>query len=279
MVRVRRGGVALAVISLSATATLLVQGSVALADPTTTTTSSTSTTTTTTTVPVTTTSTVPSTTTTTIVRKKKPPELPVFHAGPALQEGDQGSAVATLQTRLDALHYWVGNVTGYFGDSTVEAIYALQKVANIPVDGVDGPTTQRALWRGVEPTPRPATGDLVEVNLTKDLLMIMVNGKLRTTLNTSTGGGYTYQDQGTTSVAITPTGVFHVYREVDGLVTDTLGQLWMPKYFYSGFAIHGDSFVPGTPVSHGCVRISNEAIDWIWASGQLPIGEEVWVYT
>jgi lipoprotein-anchoring transpeptidase ErfK/SrfK len=31
-------------------------------------------------------------------------------------------------------------------------------------------------------------------------------------------------------------------------------------------------------VSHGCVRISNEAIDWVWAQNLDPIGTTVWVY-
>jgi lipoprotein-anchoring transpeptidase ErfK/SrfK len=108
--------------------------------------------------------------------------------------------------------------------------------------------------------------------------MIVDNGKVSAILNTSTGGGYTYVDDGVTAVANTPVGVFHVYRQVDGLVTDSLGQLWRPKYFSGGFAIHGDSYVPPYPVSHGCVRVSNEAIDWIWAENLLPIGTEVWVY-
>ena len=29
------------------------------------------------------------------------------------------------------------------------------------------------------------------------------------------------------------------------------GELWRPKYFDDGFAIHGDSYVPPEPVSHG----------------------------
>jgi N-acetylmuramoyl-L-alanine amidase len=59
---------------------------------------------------------------------------------------------------------------------------------------------------------------------------------------------------------------------------DSLGELWRPKYFSSGFAIHGDAYVPPVPVSHGCVRVSDEAIDWIWADGLMPLGTEVWVY-
>jgi lipoprotein-anchoring transpeptidase ErfK/SrfK len=69
-----------------------------------------------------------------------------------------------------------------------------------------------------------------------------------------------------------------MYRQVDGLVVDSLGALWRPKFFDAGFAIHGDTFVPPTPVSHGCVRVSNEAIDWIWANNLAPLGTAVWVY-
>jgi lipoprotein-anchoring transpeptidase ErfK/SrfK len=36
--------------------------------------------------------------------------------------------------------------------------------------------------------------------------------------------------------------------------------------------------VPPFPVSHGCVRVSDEAIDWIWANDIMPIGTEVWVF-
>ncbi len=103
----------------------------------------------------------------------------------------------------------------------------------------------------------------------------MGNGRLLWALNTSTGGGYVYTG---TAVADTPVGMFTIFREVDGLVTDNLGQLWRPKYFDAGFAIHGDSYVPPDPVSHGCVRVSNEAIDWIWTDGMAPLGTFVWVF-
>ncbi len=31
--------------------------------------------------------------------------------------------------------------------------------------------------------------------------------------------------------------------------------MYNPVYFHRGFAIHGDSYVPVAPVSHGCVRV------------------------
>jgi lipoprotein-anchoring transpeptidase ErfK/SrfK len=108
--------------------------------------------------------------------------------------------------------------------------------------------------------------------------MVINAGKLLHTLNVSTGGGYTYTDQGVTSVAITPSGVFHIYNVINGLDVDSLGELWRPRFFVGGFAVHGESYVPPFPVSHGCVRVSDEAINWIWAENIMPIGTEVWVY-
>ena len=198
---------------------------------------------------------------------------------PGLQFGDDGSSVLRLQEILNGLGYWVGPANGVFGDSTQQAVWALQKAAGLNRDGVVGTRTIAALASGVVPTPRPASGNLIEVDLEDDLLMVLQNGKLAYTLNTSTGGGYTYTDKGVTSVAITPKGVFHIFGAIDGLDVDSLGRLWRPRFFTeSGIAIHGDSFVPPYPVSHGCVRVSDEAINWIWADNILPIGEEVWVF-
>ncbi len=50
------------------------------------------------------------------------------------------------------------------------------------------------------------------------------------------------------------------------------------KYFDSGFALYGDSYVPPVPVSHGCVRVSDEAVDWILSNRLAPIGTRVWVF-
>ncbi len=210
-----------------------------------------------------------------------PARQPIWASDTALvglQLGDLGPAVKVLQTDLSSLGYWVGTPDGTFGDSTQQAVWALQKAAGLSADGVVGPKTATALAAGVVPKPRSTSGYVVEVDLQDDLIMVVNGGKLLYTLNTSTGGGYTYVDQGVTSVATTPSGIFHIYNVIDGLDVDSLGALWRPRFFYGGFAIHGDSYVPPVPVSHGCARVSNEAIDWIWAANIMPIGTEVWVY-
>src|SRR5580698_2673638 len=202
-----------------------------------------------------------------------PPPIP-----PTVQLGSTGAAVASLQTQLYTLGYWVDTTNGTFDDSTQQAVWALQKAANLPRDGVVGPATWAALAAGVVPHPRPESGYEIQISLANDLIMVVNNNKLLWTLNTSTGGGYTYTQDGATNVATTPTGVFSTFRTVNGTVTDSLGTLWMPLFFYEGYAIHGDSDVPPVPVSHGCARISNEAIEWIWAANIDPIGTTVWVY-
>ena len=185
---------------------------------------------------------------------------------------------SSLQTQLLALGYWVDTTSGSFDDSTEQAVWALQKAAGLPRDGVVGPSTWAALQAGVVPHPQSTSGYVIEIDLADDLLMVVNNGHLEWTFNTSTGGGYTYTEDGSTDVATTPTGMFQTFRVVDGTVTDSLGTLWMPRFFYEGYAIHGDSSVPPYPVSHGCARISNEAIEWVWANNIDPIGTTVWVY-
>lgn len=222
--------------------------------------------------------TVPSTTTpsTSVPPPPPPPTLPV--PAPTLKLGARGPDVLALQERLTTLGYWLGSPDGVFGDATQQAVYAIQKAASLPRDGVVGPATEAALAAGVVPTPRSPSGSLIEIDLERDLLLLVSDGKLRFVLNTSTGGGYRYTEDGVTAVANTPRGRFQVSRVVNGMVVGPLGDLWRPRFFVGGYAIHGSSSVPPWPASHGCVRVSNEAIDWIWADNLAPIGSTVWVY-
>jgi hypothetical protein len=192
--------------------------------------------------------------------------------------GSSGASVLALQRRLTALRYWLGAPDGHFGDSTEQAVYALQKAAGLVRDGIAGPKTEMALGKGVVPTPLPEAGYEIEVDLQDDLLMFVTNGKLDWTLNTSTGGGYGYCVDRSCAVADTPVGRFRIYAEAERLVVDPLGELWRPKYFDAGFALHGDSYVPPEPVSHGCVRVSDDAIDWIWANNLAPLGTVIWIF-
>jgi len=196
-----------------------------------------------------------------------------------LKVGSSGEAVTQLQRRLTDLGYWNGPNDGKFGGLTQQAVWALQKAAGVPRTGTTTPATWTALTAGTRPTARSTGGGhVIEVDLKRNLLLFVTDGHVDTILNTSTGGGYRYTSEGVTSTAITPKGHFTTYRTVDGVRNAPLGMLYRPRYFVDGYAIHGAESVPPTPASHGCVRVTNAAINWIWAQNIDPVGTPVWIY-
>ena len=186
--------------------------------------------------------------------------------------------MSSLQARLVSLGYWLGTTDGSFGFLTEQAVLAVQKAAGLPPDGLVGPLTQQALAAGVRPVPRSTAGSHIEVDLGRQLVLIVSSGRLEAVLNTSTGNDQPYALNGAVYTAVTPAGHFTIYRRVDGWDTSPLGLLWRPAYFVAGVALHGYEDVPARPASHGCVRVSIPAIDWLWATGRATVGTEVWIY-
>ncbi|MUL42348.1 L,D-transpeptidase family protein [Streptomonospora sp. PA3] len=196
-------------------------------------------------------------------------------ARPLLSLGDSGPAVREVERRLKELGYWLGPVDGEFDVRTSQAVFAVQKAAGIARDGVVGPDTRAALEEGPRPGAASSAGEVVEVDLDRQLLLVVRDGEVRHILNTSTGSGETYTSQGRTSVAVTPAGEYSVFRHVDGWDDGPLGSLYRPAYFNGGIAVHGYSSVPPYPASHGCVRVSIPAMDWLWAEGHVDNGTPV----
>lgn len=194
-----------------------------------------------------------------------------------LRYGDRGERVLRLQQRLSDLGYWLGKPDGHFGGLTQQAVFALQKAAGITRDGIVGPRTMAALDAGIRPASRVG-GTGVEIDLDRQLLLIVRGGSVVRILNTSTGNGERYVSRGTEKTARTPTGTFRVYRMVDALEEGELGTLYRPAYYDRGFAVHGSPSVPPWPASHGCARVTNAAMDSIWANGFMTVGTTVSVY-
>jgi peptidoglycan hydrolase-like protein with peptidoglycan-binding domain len=195
-----------------------------------------------------------------------------------LTRGESGPEIVALQRRLAALGYWNGTADGEFGQLTTQAVYALQKAAGLDRDGTVGPKTREALDRGVRPKAKSKDGNRIEIDLKRQLLMIVDDGAVTTIFNTSTGSNENYEYEGETYLADTPTGKFTVSRQIDGWRHAPLGELYRPKYFNGGIAVHGAYSIPPYPASHGCARLSIAAMDWLWNSGRVPVGMSVWVY-
>ncbi len=210
-----------------------------------------------------------------------PEPAPVEPPEPAaLRRGDEGEAVLALQQRLAELGYFLTTTDGRFGAGTQQAVWALQKAAGLGRDGLVGPATQAALDAGVRPTPRTTAGHAIEVDLDNQLLLAVDDGVVTRVVNASSGNGKTYQALGRTQRAYTPTGDYTVVRQINGMHESTLelGSMYRPKYFRGGWAVHGSGSIPPWPASHGCVRVSNAAMDWIWDSWGAPLGTRVVVY-
>lgn len=204
-----------------------------------------------------------------------------------LTEGMKGADVKALQQRLAALKYYPGPIDSGFGSDTLEAVWAFQEVNGLPVDGVVGPATKRALvhpstYRSWHPT---AAATRVEVNLKMGVLVFYKNRNIALVSHISSAGHYWYPCGSGKCFAITPTGEFHALYFIKGWHKAPLGLLYNPVYFnYSGYAIHGElnSEVPVNPVSHGCIRIPFDIATWFHT--QLTIstkpgsGTQVWIY-
>jgi peptidoglycan hydrolase-like protein with peptidoglycan-binding domain len=204
----------------------------------------------------------------------------------AAAPGDSGPFVLALQQRLTELGFWVGNVDGYYGYDMAQAVLAFQKYYGLNRTTVADQVTANLIATAPHPRARTSQGDMVEVDKARQVVIIVRGGFTVAVLNSSTGSQIAYTEIGlrshkpVTGDAVTPEGVFQVYREVSGGWDDSdLGHLWRPKYFTGGFAIHGYTSVPAYNASHGCVRVTLGAMDYIWAENLLPKGITVWVYS
>lgn len=66
------------------------------------------------------------------------------------RQGDSGSAVTTIQTKLKRWGYFDGPVDGIYGSKTSKAVRSFQRKNSLTADGVAGPATLKAL--GMEQT-------------------------------------------------------------------------------------------------------------------------------
>jgi hypothetical protein len=194
--------------------------------------------------------------------------------------GAQGLAVAYLQQRLLALGYWLPGVDGFYSGLTQQAVWAFQKWHRLPRTGVVDPATQAAFRTAQRPLSRSTSGYVVEIVKPRQVILIAHNGSTRWVFNTSTGNDIPYVENGQRGDAHTPEGIFTLIRQVNAADHGPLGVLWRPKYFtWQGHAIHGSNSVPPFPASHGCARVTNEAMNWMWDHNVLPLGTLVWVYS
>jgi peptidoglycan hydrolase-like protein with peptidoglycan-binding domain len=176
---------------------------------------------------------------------------------------------------LAELGYWTGPVDGVFDQAARFALIAFQKLEQRPVTGRLSLEEIEAIRGSAKPLPRDGDYEHVEVDLDRQVLLL-VDGKggVRV-LPVSTGSDKPFYYDGQQSIAYTPRGRFVVYDKHIGWDTLFPG-MYYANYISGGIAIHGYNRVPNVPASHGCIRIPLFAAPEL--SKRLPLGTIVLVY-
>ncbi|HLN98919.1 MAG TPA: L,D-transpeptidase family protein [Pyrinomonadaceae bacterium] len=180
------------------------------------------------------------------------------------------------ESRLSDLGYWTGAVDGLFDPATRSALTAFQKWERRPITGQLTLAELEAIRASTSPQAREPGYEHVEVDVDRQVLLV-VNGKGSVrVLPVSTGKGKNFIEDGETSIAYTPRGRFIVYDKVVGWEKGSRGSMYYSNYISGGVAIHGHPNVPIHPASHGCIRIPVFSAREV--SKLMPVGTIVLVY-
>lgn len=245
----------------------------------------------------------------------EPPADPTVIAGVADAErttltnpigrGMNGPEVTRLQERLLELKFNPGPIDGHYGDYTIQAFWAFQKlVMGVPRDEVTDVVTNE-IWQrlqdalDVQPYRKMsegrATRNHTEVYLPSQVVVFFQDDEPALIAHISSGteqmwtdvvtidpgepfneDGDTPTDVGLRALAHTPGGVFTYERFIEGRRQSVLGGLYNPAYFNFGIAIHGAQNVPKYPASHGCIRINMYLGELFW--DYVAKGDQVFVW-
>jgi len=175
--------------------------------------------------------------------------------------------IKQAESRLNEMGYGTGKT----------AVIAFQKYEGREVTGKLSREELQAITNASAPKAKDPGYKHVEVDLDRQVLLLTNDeGVVKRILPASTGSNRQYNVKGMSGMAYTPRGRFKIYAKIAGWRKSPLGMLYYPNYFSDGLAIHGNSSVPDTPESHGCIRVPNSsAIDLF---RQLPVGTIVLIY-
>lgn len=216
------------------------------------------------------------------------PEVSILDRPLVAVGSGNGLETTRIQLRLIEIGFWLSGFDGRYSHTTRQAVMAFQKFKGLEATGdVDDATAFALTTTSARVTGRSdAGGVIVEIDKDRQLLFLSVDGRVEWALNASTGSGQYYMERNQKDPnrwergrSLTPSGFFLVDRErPNGWWSGDLGEIYRPKYFNGGIAIHGSKVIPNYPASHGCVRVSTSAMDMIWETGLVPRKSVIWVY-
>jgi hypothetical protein len=183
---------------------------------------------------------------------------------PNLDPGDRGGAVKIFNDLLARKRYHTSRGRSY-GGATMRAVMAFRKVNGMPrtYDAGRGIFKRLAAGRGGFRLAHPRAGRHVEVDLSRQVMVLAARGKAKHIFHVSTGAPATPSDPGR----------FRFYRRQPGY--NSLG-MYYSVYYNGGEAIHGYRSVPPWAASHGCIR--NPTPDSRFIYNWVRLGMRIYVY-
>ena len=226
--------------------------------------------------------------------------VPLVTLTRTLKPGMKGDDVLRLQQRLAAMRFDPGPQDGEFGQNTVQAVWAFEKlVMKTPRERATGEVTP-STWvimqqaEQVQPRRQADSPSHVEVYLHEQVLVVFKGGEVQLISHISSGSNEKWCEEvtidpgqdgnntmkqikmGICGEAITPPGIFYFYNRHTGMRESKLGSMYNPVYFNYNIAIHGAILVPLEPASHGCIRLPMSVARYFPAL--VAYGDRVYVF-
>lgn len=184
--------------------------------------------------------------------------------------------IKEAEARLAGMGYWTGNIDGVFDQASRSALTAFQKYRGRGFTGQLTIEELEAIRVANSPQARETGYPHVEVDLDRQVLLVVDDNDRVRVLPVSTGNDQPFLAEGQTSIAYTPRGRFLVYEKEAGWGSGPLGAMYYSSYISGGVAIHGSPKVPTEPASHGCIRVPMYSARQL--SRLMPVGTIVLVY-
>jgi L,D-transpeptidase catalytic domain len=198
-------------------------------------------------------------------RRRRIARSPNFHISfPDLDPGDRSSTVRIFNRRL--LHEGYYSTRGKrYGKKTGLAVMAFRKTNGMKrtFNANPGIFKKLADGRGNFRLKYPGAGKHVEVDISRQVMVLANNRKPQYTIPVSTGA------------PATPTirGHYRFYNRQPGYNSSGM---YYSVYWRGGYAIHGYHSVPPYPASHGCVR--NPIPQSVFIYNWVRLGMSIYVY-
>jgi peptidoglycan hydrolase-like protein with peptidoglycan-binding domain len=181
-----------------------------------------------------------------------------------LDPGDRGPAVELFNELMRDEGYYDTDKHTY-GSHTQRAVMAFRKENGMERTFNADPEIFKMLaeGKGAFQPKYPGSGKHVEVDISKQVMALIDDGKAKYVFHIATGAAATPSDQ----------GAFTFYLKDPGY--NSLG-MYYSVYYNRGEATHGYASVPAYPASHGCIR--NPIPDSIFIYNWIDLGDKMYVY-